>query len=84
MTLRPAGEYDFTSGTSVAAAEITGAIALLMSASSGHLNGAEVLTLMSAGADQPGAGAAVDVNAALARLAAAQSRTAMAARGTHL
>ena len=33
MTLRPAGQYDFASGTSVAAAELTGVIALLMSAS---------------------------------------------------
>jgi subtilisin family serine protease len=84
MTLRPGAEYDFTSGTSVATAEVTGVIALLLSASTGHLSSAEVLTLMRAdGADQPG-GAAVDVNAALARLAATQSRAAVAARGTHL
>ena len=32
MTLRPQGQYDFASGTSVSAAELTGVIALLMSA----------------------------------------------------
>src|SRR5262249_34967911 len=32
LTLRPDAQYDFESGTSVAAAEITGVIALLMSA----------------------------------------------------
>jgi subtilisin family serine protease len=84
LTLRPGAEYDFTSGTSVAAAEITGVIALIMSASTGHLGSADVLALMRVGgAAQPG-DTAVDVNAALARLDAAQSRTAVAARGTQL
>jgi subtilisin family serine protease len=84
MTLRPGGDYDFTSGTSVAAAEISGVIALLMSASSGHLASADVLALMhTTGTAQP-TDAAVDVNAALARLDATQSRTAVAARGTQL
>src|SRR5882757_4847708 len=32
LTLRPGGEYDFESGTSVAAAEMTGVVALLLSA----------------------------------------------------
>jgi subtilisin family serine protease len=34
LTLRPGGEYDFESGTSVAAAEMTGVVALLLSANS--------------------------------------------------
>jgi len=84
MTLRPGGDYDFTSGTSVAAAEITGVIALLMSASTGHLGSAEALTLLRATDTSQSADAAVDVNAALARLDATQSRTAVAARGTQL
>src|SRR5450432_4207846 len=37
MTLRPQGQYDFASGTSVSAAELSGVIALLMSASATHL-----------------------------------------------
>ena len=32
MTLLPGNEYDFESGTSVAAAEVTGVVALLLSA----------------------------------------------------
>jgi subtilisin family serine protease len=84
MTLRPGGEYDFTSGTSVAAAEITGVIALLMSASTGHLGSTDVLALMRTTDAAHATDAAVDVNAALARLDATQSRTAVAARGTQL
>ena len=88
MTLRPGGEYDFASGTSVAAAEITGVIALLMSAASGHLGSAEALALMRGGGHNDSAAlpanAAVDVNAALARLDAGQNRTAVAARGAQL
>jgi subtilisin family serine protease len=88
MTLRPGGEYDFASGTSVSAAEITGVIALLMSASGGHLASADALALLQGGGHSgnaaPPANAAVDVNAALARLDAAQSGTAVAARGTQL
>ena len=69
MTLRPHGEYDFASGTSVAAAEVTGVIALLMSASPSHLSPAEVHTLLGSGASgTPAAAGPVDVNAALARL----------------
>lgn len=84
MTLRPGGEYDFTSGTSVAAAEITGVIALLMSASTSHLASADVLAFMRTAGEAHAADAAVDVNAALARLDAAQNRTAVAARATQL
>jgi subtilisin family serine protease len=69
LTLRPAAQYDFESGSSVAAAELTGIIALLMSASSTHLNSASIASLLSEGAADP---APVDVNAALARLDAAR------------
>jgi subtilisin family serine protease len=77
LTLRPQGQYDFASGTSVAAAELTGVIALLMSASPTRLTPGAVAALLQAA---PAASAlrtetaAVDVNAALARLDAQQHR----------
>jgi subtilisin family serine protease len=83
MTLRPQGQYDFASGTSVSAAELTGVIALLMSASATHLTPAQLTALLKgAGAEKAAAIApvAVDVNAALARLDAAQHRTVTATR----
>ena len=73
LTLRPHGEYDFSSGSSVAAAEITGVIALLISASSTRLDAAALRTLL--GRDH----AAVDVNGALANLDS-RGRTSLAAR----
>jgi subtilisin family serine protease len=78
LTLRPNGEYDFASGTSVAAAEITGALALLISASPTRL-GADTLAALlrdsaTPGGAAPGGAAAdappVDVSVALARLSA--------------
>jgi subtilisin family serine protease len=83
MTLRPQGQYDFASGTSVSAAEITGVIALLMSASASHLSPAQIVSLLNgtgAGQAAAPAPAAVDVNAALARLDSAQHRGITAAR----
>ncbi len=75
LTTRPNGQYDFESGTSVACAELTGIIALLMSATPTRLTGSAITTLLStrerisgqaadAGPDPP----PVDVNAALSRL----------------
>lgn len=75
MTLRPGGEYDFESGTSVAAAELTGVIALLMSASSARLSAPAIRSLLGAAADPP---LIVDAAAALGRLDAAH----MAASGS--
>ena len=83
MTLRPQGQYDFASGTSVSAAELTGVIALLMSASATHLKPAQITALLTDAAPERAAApapAAVDVNAALARLDAAQHRSVTAAR----
>ncbi len=77
MTLRPAGEYDFVSGTSVAAAEISGVIALLMSASHTHLSPAAVALLL--GPQGGDAAHAVDASAALARLER-QARTRLSMR----
>jgi subtilisin family serine protease len=82
MTTRPQGQYDLASGSSVAAAEISGLIALLMSASSTRLEPAQVRSLLQ-GAEKTAAElphGAVDVNAALARLDAVQRRTETAAR----
>jgi subtilisin family serine protease len=72
LTLRPAEQYDFESGSSVAAAELTGVIALLMSASSKRLDTARIASLLSESTAQvhtaAGDPSPVDVNAALARL----------------
>lgn len=84
LTLRPQAQYDFASGTSVAAAELTGVIALLLSASATRLTPDAVAALLRD--TLPGAVAAghdplaVDVNAALARLDAATQRNPVAAR----
>lgn len=82
MALRPLGQYDFESGSSVSAAEITGVIALLMSASATRLAPQTIVSLLHEttpaaprSADDPGP---VDVNAALARLDVARSRGAVA------
>jgi len=73
MTLRPAGEYDFESGTSVAAAEITAVMALLMSAAPARLSTATLVSLLSGPTPvRAGNPLPVDVNAALARLDALQ------------
>ena len=78
LTLRPGGQYDFESGASVAAAELTGVIALLMSASSTRLTSGFIASLLGRAATDRSAttdrSAAisdppmVDVSAALARL----------------
>jgi subtilisin family serine protease len=78
LTLRPGAQYDFESGTSVAAAELSGVIALLMSASSTHLATDTIVSLLREAAAVP-----VDVTAALARLDARQHRGAVAVRATH-
>jgi subtilisin family serine protease len=84
LTLRPQGQYDFASGTSVAAAELTGVIALLMSASPTRLAPGAVASLLQAAAPAvtvtPTETAAVDVNAALAQLEARQHRTTAGVR----
>lgn len=80
FTLRPEAQYDFESGTSVAAAEVTGAIALLMSESRSRLSARMISSLLKETATQPaGQGAsssppALNINAALAELDAEQGR----------
>lgn len=66
LTLRPHGEYDFDSGSSVAAAQVSGVIALLLAAAPGELSAAHIVELLH------GATASVDINGALSRLDAAQ------------
>lgn len=85
LTLRPDGQYDFESGTSVAAAELTGVIALLMSSASSRPNTSEIVSLLkeTAGAESAATGSGVDVNAALAKLDLEQHRGRLAARETH-
>lgn len=81
MTLRPGGEYDFESGTSIAAAEITGVLALLISASPTRLSTPTLLSLLTGPtAIHPGDPPPVDVNAALARLDAMHGGSTIAAR----
>jgi len=80
MTLRPAGEYDFESGSSIAAAEITSVLALLMSASPTRLSSATLLSLLTGPAPvRAGSPLPVDVNAALARLDALRGGGAVTA-----
>jgi subtilisin family serine protease len=82
LTLRPGGEYDFEAGTSVAAAEITAVLALLVSASPTRLPTATLVSVLQG----PTASAAtsaqppVDVNAALSRLGATYGGKTVAAR----
>ena len=69
LTLRPGGEYDFESGTSVAAAEVTAVLALLISASPTPLSTSNLLSLLTGPASVRGKSQAlIDVNAALERL----------------
>jgi subtilisin family serine protease len=80
MTLRPNNQYDLESGTSVAAAEITGVIALLLGADS-HLNTPTIVSLLKSTmtAAQPGV---VDAGTALAKLVADKG-TGRLARSAH-
>ena len=82
LTLRPGGEYVFESGTSVAAAEITAVLALLVSASPTRLPTATLVSLLESPTAAVSAStvAPVDVNAALARLEAMHGARTVAAR----
>jgi subtilisin family serine protease len=79
LTLRPGAQYDFESGNSVAAAELTALIALLMSAAHEHLSAERVAVLLRAPYATATGGTAsappVDVNAALERLDAGSGVT---------
>ena len=82
LTLRPRAQYDFVSGTSVAAAEVTGVVALLLAADP-HLTASAVEQLLKrtagggaqANPAQALTGAnSVDAGAALAQLEATHAR----------
>lgn len=70
LTLRPDNQYDFESGTSVAAAQITGMIALLLSANS-HLTADAIVALLKGN----------DVNTALAKVEAEKNGSRLARSG---
>jgi subtilisin family serine protease len=79
MTLLPGNEYDFESGTSVAAAEVTGVVALLLSANS-RLTGDSIVSLLKA---TPGSATSMDVDAALARVQAEKAGRLASREATH-
>jgi subtilisin family serine protease len=80
LTLRPGSEYDFESGTSVAAAEMTGVVALLLSANN-RLTGGSIVSLLKSTQDGPVPSSSIDVNAALAKVEAERAgRLARSAR----
>ncbi len=72
LTTLPHGAYDFESGSSVAAAEVTGVIALIMSASREQLTAPQLLPLLTG----PAAARVLDAAAALEQLDVAQLRLA--------
>jgi len=78
MTLLPGAEYDFESGTSVAAAEVTGVVALLLSANN-RLTGESIVSLLKS--TTPGA-LSIDVGAALAKVEAEKAGR-LASRSAH-
>jgi subtilisin family serine protease len=86
LTLRPDGQYDFESGTSVAAAELTGVIALLLSSTDNRLSTNSIVSLLKetgGGASDAGTpGSTLDVNAALAKLDLEHHRGRVASRST--
>jgi subtilisin family serine protease len=69
MTLRPGAEYDFESGTSVAAAEVTGVVALLLSANS-RLTSDSIVSLLKSTPGSALQPVSMDVGAALAKVEA--------------
>jgi subtilisin family serine protease len=84
LTLRPDAQYDFESGSSVAAAEITGVIALLMSASAARLGSDTILSLLRPASTAVSLSSAdtavVNAAAALARLDLGRTGICSAAR----
>jgi len=79
LTLRPGVQYDFESGSSVAAAEITGVIALLMSATPARLTSDAILSLLK---PAPSAVSVSDADTAVVNAAAALTRLDLGQRRT--
>jgi subtilisin family serine protease len=80
LTLLPDAQYDFESGTSVAAAEMTGVVALLLSANN-RLTADSIVALLKSSAG-PAPQPAIDVNAALATVEA-EKKGGRLARSEH-
>lgn len=80
MTLRPDAEYDFESGTSVAAAEVTGVVALLLSANN-RLTSDSIVNLLKSTPESANQPLSIDVDAALAKVEA--ERAGRLARSGH-
>jgi subtilisin family serine protease len=81
LTLLPGAQYDFESGTSVAAAEITGVVALLLSANN-HLTADSIVSLLKGSTAAAAPAVQIDVDAALAKVEAERGRGRLA-RSTH-
>jgi subtilisin family serine protease len=81
LTLLPGAQYDFESGTSVAAAEITGVVALLLSANN-HLTADSIVSLLKGSTAAAAPAAQIDVDAALAKVEAERGGGRLA-RSTH-
>jgi subtilisin family serine protease len=81
LTLLPGAQYDFESGTSVAAAEITGVVALLLSANN-HLTADSIVSLLKSSTAAAAPAAQIDVDAALAKVEAERGSGRLA-RSTH-
>jgi subtilisin family serine protease len=69
LTLRPEAQYDFESGTSVAAAQVTGVVALLLSANN-RLTADSIVSLLKSTGGPATQAASIDVSAALAKVEA--------------
>jgi subtilisin family serine protease len=80
LTLRPDAQYDFESGASVAAAEMTGVVALLLSANT-HLTADSIVSLLKSSAGGATQAAAIDVDAALVKAEAAKGGGRLARSG---
>jgi subtilisin family serine protease len=81
LTLQPDAQYDFESGTSVAAAEMTGVVALLLSANN-RLTSNSIVALLKSTAGPGTQAAPIDVSAALAK-AESEKASGRLARSTH-
>jgi subtilisin family serine protease len=81
LTLLPEVQYDFESGTSVAAAEMTGVAALLLSANN-RLTADSIVSLLKSTASAAPQAASIDVNAALVKVEA-ETKSGRLARSSH-
>jgi subtilisin family serine protease len=81
LTLLPDAQYDFESGSSVAAAEMTGVMALLLSANN-HLTAESIVALLKSSTGTTPQAPTIDVDAALAKVEA-ERRGGRLARAGH-